>query len=186
MTERLQDPRRLDVRGLATDAASLQGTEAGDAFERFAQSVGAPIAPARAAPVQWSAHGERRPAAVGEPEIWLRLQAQTDVTLTCQRCLQPMLETLLIDRHYQFVTNVDEAERLDEISDDEVLVLARQLDLFNLLEDELILALPIVPRHELCPHPLVAGGSLGDDAELDDVPHAFAALAALRKPPLAN
>jgi uncharacterized protein len=35
-----------------------------------------------------------------------------------------------------------------------VLALEPALDLKELVEDELLLALPLVPRHEVCPEPL--------------------------------
>ena len=34
-----------------------------------------------------------------------------------------------------------------------MLALSRALDLRELVEDELLLALPLVPRHEVCPEP---------------------------------
>jgi len=52
------------------------------------------------------------------------------------------------------------------------------------VEDELILELPLVPRHEgVCPEPLPFPGA-ADAAEEPAVerPNPFAALAALRKP----
>jgi uncharacterized protein len=49
-----------------------------------------------------------------------------------------------------------------------------------LVEDELILSLPIVPRHDQCPDPLPMPVD-----ELDEGPaaHPFQALAALKRPP---
>ncbi len=73
-----------------------------------------------------------------------------------------------------------EAERLDAESDDDHLVLVPRLDLLALVEDELILELPLVPRHEgICPEPLPQPAA--DEAPVDERPNPFAALAALRK-----
>ena len=74
-----------------------------------------------------------------------------------------------------------EAARLDEESEDDVLELPPRLDLHALVEDELILALPLVPRHERLPGAAARAG--GTDAPEDDAPapHPFAALAALRR-----
>ena len=47
----------------------------------------------------------------------------------------------------------------------------------ELIEDELLLAMPIVPRHEVCPEPLVA---TVDELPDDPAPNPFAALAALK------
>jgi len=49
-----------------------------------------------------------------------------------------------------------------------------------LLEDELLLALPLVPRHDVCPEPLArAFRDAADVAEAAE--HPFAALAALKQ-----
>jgi uncharacterized protein len=47
---------------------------------------------------------------------------------------------------------------LDADSEDDVLALTRALDLQELVEDELLLALPLVPRHEVCPQALPMSG----------------------------
>ena len=68
-----------------------------------------------------------------------------------------MAVELAVDRVFRFARNDEEAAELDEVSEDEdVLALGRPLDLLSLVEDELIMALPIVPRHEACPQPLRA------------------------------
>ena len=72
-----------------------------------------------------------------------------------------------------------EAEQLDEVSEDDVMVLSPKMDVMALLEDELILALPLVPRHEpACPNPLPQ--PIDDLDEEEPAPNPFAALAALR------
>jgi uncharacterized protein len=92
----------------------------------------------------------------------------------CQRCLEPLPVTLAVDRQIRFVEGEEEAERLDADSDDDVLALEPATDLHALLEDELILALPLVPRHADCGLP--SGG-----AAVEDPSHPFAGLAALRR-----
>jgi uncharacterized protein len=99
---------------------------------------------------------------------------------------------LQVDRRFRFVRTEAEAARLDEDSDDDVLVLEPRLDLAELLEDEFILALPIVPMHDSCPQPLLTPAQPGlrpgvaaQDANATQAerPNPFAALAALRKKP---
>jgi uncharacterized protein len=180
--ERAFDLHRLDVRAFTAAAATLQGEAAQATFTRLADSVLALPGDSLPPPVAWQAQGEQRPAPGGPAQPWLHLQAQTRVALQCQRCLQPMHEALQVDRWFRFVDNEDEAARLDEESEDDVLVVSRAFDLAELLEDELILALPIVPRHEQCPEPLPLPAD-DDDAEEEAAPNPFAALAALRRPP---
>lgn len=169
-----RDPRALDVRGLAADGGPLLGRWPLQSMSRLVQGL---AEGASDAAVDWSTEAESRPVTGGEPELWLRLQAQAGVTLQCQRCLGPMAQRLEVDRRFRFVRSEDEAERLDDESEEDVLALPPRLDLVELLEDELILALPLVPRHEgECPVPLVLAAPPEDVAE-----HPFAALAALRK-----
>jgi len=110
--------------------------------------------------------------------VWLHAAAQATVHLECQRCLKPLTEALAAERSFQFVHGEDAAAQLDADSDDDVLALTRALDLRELIEDELLLALPIVPRHDVCPEPLAVAA----DVELsDERPNPFAALAALKR-----
>ncbi|HSM21726.1 MAG TPA: DUF177 domain-containing protein [Rubrivivax sp.] len=177
------DPRRLDVEAFAAAGATLAGEWPHAGFSRLAGPG------AERPPVRWQVQGERIPVAGGEPQLWLHLRAQASVVLECQRCLQPFVQALEVDRRVRFVRDEALAEQLDEHSDDDVLALPRRLDLHTLLEDELILALPLVPRHESCPEPLPLAlpGMAGADGEhgegaADEAPHPFAALAALRRP----
>jgi uncharacterized protein len=167
----------LDVLAFCRAGDNLSGAWPLVQMQRLAASLdGAPAADAVAA---WSAKGLLRPVAGGQPEVWLHLQGAAAVTLQCQRCLRAMTEDLAVDRHFRFVRHEDEAARLDEEIEDDVMVLPTRLDLTELLEDELILALPIVPRHSgVCPDPLPLRADKG--LKEASAPHAFAALAALR------
>jgi uncharacterized protein len=176
LKDKSPDPRALDLRGACADALVLEGRWPLAGLARLAESLAAvPVDEA----VLWRAAAQLRPVTGGEPERWLHLRASTTVPLQCQRCLGPLAQPIEVDRRFLFVADEDEAERLDEESEDDVLVLQPRLNLGELLEDELILALPIVPRHEgECPEPLRPAGE--DDTGR---PHPFAALAALRKGP---
>jgi uncharacterized protein len=180
MTDRsiLNQVRALDVMAFSRQGASLQGDWPLASMPRLAAAV---VVIDEAA-ASWQLQGEQRAVAGAEPEVWLHLQADIEVQLQCQRCLQSMSERLDVDRSFRFVRNEAEAVRLDEESEDDVMALVPRLDVMDLLEDEFILGLPIVPRHEVCPSPLqVAVDTAGED---EAPPHPFAALAALknRKP----
>ena len=186
------DPRRLDLRSLARQGAEVDGRLPLAGLQRLAKSVepaveGAAEGVTGGEDVAWSARGELRPVKGAEAQVWLHLAAQAQVRLVCQRCLTPLTEPLAVARSFLFVPDEEEATRLDEEMNDDVLVLPRFFDVLELLEDELILALPIVPRHEVCPDglPLRADDSAADEAE-NVAPHPFAALAALKKPPRPN
>lgn len=178
MKERGPDPQALDVLALCKGAGTLQGQWPLATLARLSDSFCA----ASDGSASWQARGWLLPVPGGEPEVWLELQGAAEVPLECQRCLQPMTEHLAVQRRFRFVRSEDEAARLDEESEDDVLALPARLDLQALLEDELILALPIVPRHGVCPEPLPLPAAESLD-EAAPAPKPFAALAALRRPP---
>ena len=199
MTSPALDPLRLHVANFAADAQEAEGDWAIAELPRLADSecptdAGSPLkasAAGRAGPnraqsdltrrVRWRAVGSTRRVG-GEDQPWLQLLAEADVVLQCQRCLQPLNEAVRVDRHFRFVADEATAAALDEESEDEVLELPRALDLRELVEDEMLLALPLVPRHAQCPQPLPR--SFGDVEEIEQAEreaNPFAALAALKK-----
>ncbi|MEO7855032.1 MAG: YceD family protein [Rubrivivax sp.] len=167
------DPRHLDVAAFAAARGRLSGEWPLSSLSRL--HAAAPRAGACA--VDWSAQGVcRNPG--GEAQPWLELNATGALRLQCQRCLEDVVETVTVQRRFRFVPSEAEAERLDEQCEDEVLALPQVLDLQTLVEDEMILALPLIPKHETCPQPLSAGAA-GPEFEaaaeaLEDNP--FAAL----------
>jgi uncharacterized protein len=179
MTDTTTDAHALEVLAFCRHGHSLQGRWPLAAMARLGDSL---FANPGDAGVDWQVVGSLLPVTGGEAEVWLHLQASATVSLQCQRCLQAMDDAIVVDRRFRFVRTEAEALRLDEESEDDVLVLEPRLDVGTLLEDELILGLPIVPMHPVCPEPL---RPLHDDTVLEDAaPHPFAALAALRsKPP---
>ncbi len=179
MSSRDFDPFRLDVAAFAKAAGELEGRWPLLQFDRLTESAVADARPAGGGEVAWHARGEARAMRGGETQTWLHIGATTDVPLECQRCLKAVDVPLAIERSFLFVHGEDAAAQLDTDSEDDVLALTRALDLRELIEDELLLALPIVPRHDTCPVPLVAPA---DDAELvEEKPNPFAALAALKR-----
>jgi uncharacterized protein len=101
----------------------------------------------------------------------LRLTVDGSVRLQCQRCLGSLEFPVQIEAQLEFASSEAEATAADD--DIERVVASRELGVAVLVEDEVLLALPMAPRHEQCS---VAAG-LGADAK----PPAFQALAALRK-----
>ena len=179
MSSRDFDPLRLDVAAFAKAGGALEGRWPLRKFLRLTESAVTDALPAEGADVAWRARGEARPVRGGESQVWLHVGAETEVPLECQRCLKPVDMPLAIERSFLFVHGEDAAAQLDTDSEDDVLALTRALDLHELVEDELLLALPIVPRHDVCPEPLVTARDA--DEPLDEKPNPFAALAALQR-----
>mgnify|MGYP000019318482 CR=1 FL=1 len=139
--------------------------------------------PDRSAAVAWKARGESRAVRGAPAQVWLHLEAEVPIALVCQRCLQPCPHEVKLERLIHFARDEAEAARLDAESEDDVLALTRSLDLHELLEDELLLDLPLVPRHEHCPLPVMAAGEAATQPEVAAEParNPFAALAALKR-----
>ena len=175
MTERAFDPLRLDVAAFAKEAGELHGRWSLQQFDRVTEAC------TRDAPVTeelaWRVRGERRALRGGEPQIWLHLSALGEVPLQCQRCLRPVVVEVQVDRSFLFVHGEDAAAQIDNDIEEDVLPITRALDLRELIEDEVLLALPIVPRHDVCPTPLFSEAA---EEPADDAPNPFAVLAALK------
>jgi uncharacterized protein len=176
-------PDRLDVEAFAKAGARIEVTQSLQTMPRLREGLHAP-ADGGIDPVAWSAEGLwSRAMGDAQPRARIRLLARPTVWLTCQRCLQPVAVPLSVDRTLCFVDGEDEAARLDEDRDDEdVLALSRAVDLRALVEDELIMALPLVPRHEACPQQLPwSAEAEPQESAADRQAHPFAALEALKR-----
>lgn len=127
--------------------------------------------PERGGAVAWKAAG-----ATGTRHGTLQLDLDIDgrIELVCQRCLQSMTHPVAIRSHFLIAPDEESAMALDDDDSYDVVVGAADFQLDTLIEDEVILALPIAPRHEVCPD---------EQANLpyrDEKPSPFAALASLR------
>jgi len=174
------DPDRLNVSRFAETGASLSGDDPVSAFARLAaeQSI-----PAEDRPVRWTATGESRDGAHGgTPVPWLHLQAETVIPLTCQRCLAPVDTELQVDRWFRFAPDEDTAAAEDEDAEEDVLVASRDFDLHGLIEDELLMEIPVTPRHDVCPEPARLSAVDPDfDAAETARPNPFAVLGELKQ-----
>lgn len=138
----------VDVAAWAESGQSARGETPLHELPRLAQSV-------RATPEEpvaiWCVTGEHRATPDGVKRPALALRADVVLPLTCQRCLGEVAVPVHADRHLIFAPDEARAAALDADSDDDVLALVPALDLQKLIEDELILALPMIPRHASCP-----------------------------------
>jgi uncharacterized protein len=169
--------RRLDVKAFAEDAAMLTGQEPLRVHERLlAETQGR----GPESPVAWSATGEIRNPLHVHPQVWLHLKAQALLSLTCQRCLLPVDVPVAVDRSFRFVADEDMAAAQDDEAEEDVLALSREFELVELVEDELLMEMPLAPRHESCPpvHVTVADEAFEGSSARHENP--FAALGHLK------
>lgn len=176
---RQQSLHSINLQTLATSGAPLVESTPLHHLERLAQeSTG--LQPDLT--VSWQAAAELRTGATGQMDTWLHLQANTAVPLTCQRCMAAVQTPVQVNQWYRFVATEEIAMEQDDASEEDLLVMAPQFDLLGLLEDELLMALPLVPMHDECPVlPAFSAGVIDAPENMPEKPNPFAALAQLKK-----
>lgn len=138
----------MDVTAFAQSAGEVAGHDLLSKYERLMQETQGLGADRM---LNWSAHGELRIDETGAEQVWLHLTAGVSLPLTCQRCLGPVDIAVAVNRSFRFVDSEEAAEAQDEEAEEDVLALSQDFNLSHLIEDEVLMALPVVPRHEACP-----------------------------------
>ena len=77
----------------------------------------------------------------------LQLTVSGEVELTCQRCLGGMQHVVEIEHMLQLARNEAELERLDALPDSDAILVGETLNLVDLVEDEVLLSLPLAAMH---------------------------------------
>lgn len=156
-----------DAFAFARDSRTIGGTLAVAELERL-HDVLADVS----GEISWHLEGFK--GAHGEP--LLRLTLGGTLPLACQRCLGAVPFDLDIDNLLEIVPAGAELSQ-DELEDDsrDFLPVERELDVAALVEDEILLALPVAPRHEKC--------SLPGAADAGERINPFAALSSLKGKP---
>jgi len=77
---------------------------------------------------------------------FLKGHLKTKLTLQCQRCLEPFVYEIISNFALGIVNTLDEAKALPELYEP-ALAKEGKLALRELIEDEVILNLPIIPKH---------------------------------------
>jgi uncharacterized protein len=79
----------------------------------------------------------------------LRVRVWGQFALQCQRCLKALDHELMIDTTLRLVPEESlDAEMSDDPDEADCIAASTELDLLVLIEDEILLALPVYPRHE--------------------------------------
>jgi len=77
----------------------------------------------------------------------LQVTVSGDADMTCQRCLNPMLYRVEVERTLYLARNEAELERLDALPDSDAIQAGESLSLLELIEDEVLLSLPVAVMH---------------------------------------
>ena len=154
----------IDPHAFTREACEISKTLPMTAFARLSQA-----AFERRGEVSYAVRGW----AESDGKMWLELEASGSLVLQCQRCLEALDWAFSVANRLLLVP---EGRGLpdDELQEDDwdAVSVGSRLDLAGMVEDEVLLALPIAPRHEECRAP---AGSDGMDQSSP-----FAALAKLR------
>jgi uncharacterized protein len=99
----------------------------------------------------------------GEPRLKMNLSLKGRMHLICQRCMQPCLVEIEESRQFVFLANEALADAFP-MEDDalEPLVMSSHFDLLGTIEDEVLLSLPLIPKH---PEGVCEAASLGSGAD---------------------
>jgi uncharacterized protein len=200
------DPRDFDLFEFARGGREAAGAVRVSQLPRMLKEIPAEVAaeigsnaPDRDTAFSWQAEGSTQPELQDDGtegrQPYLRLAIHGSAWLECQRCLAPYEQASDVETTYRIVATEEEADEFPLDEDElDVIVGSRQFDLVDLIEEELLLSLPLVPKHEVCPeiHESLASGADGADGvdSIDDVPeqeieperaNPFAALGSLKK-----
>lgn len=123
----------------------------------------------------------------GRPSLRLHVSARP--ILECQRCMQPFAHPIESEVVLQLVNSPadldDERVEDDEIDPDapEKVVGSPRFNLLEQVEDELVLCIPYVPKHDICPgaHSIVVEQPEPAPEENQARPSPFSVLAQLKK-----
>ena len=175
------DVRHLNIAAFAMGLGKLEGTENLKRLDRLAVEAQGSI---DSTVVQYTARGMTRADGTTGEQAWLSLIAEVALPLICQRCLGPVDVPVQVEREFRFVATEEIAEAQDEESEEDVLVLSRDFNMMELIEDELLMALPVVPKHTVCPGAVKLQVADPDfTEELAEKPNPFAVLEQLKKKP---
>ncbi|MDH0893930.1 MULTISPECIES: YceD family protein [Pseudomonas] len=167
-------PPHVDPRKLADRGVTLEGEMPLASFERLCDPLADNAGTVHAKLV--FERDERR-------AVTIHSELEVEVKMVCQRCLELVALPIRSECHYAVVKEGADTQSLPKGYD--VLEVGEDpLDLMTLVEDELLLALPIVPAHdpEECQQP--AGVETPESSE-DEVSRSnpFSVLAQLKRDP---
>jgi uncharacterized protein len=172
------DPHRLDVRRFAEEGGEIGAEDPLPKYRRLAAETEGQITDRS---VHWTARGELVNPRHVHPEVWLHLEADAELPLVCQRCLQPVDVPLSVGRSFRFVADEATAAAQDDEAEEDLLALSHSFDLVELVEDELLMEVPLAPRHEVCPEPVkMSAVDPGFEEAGPEREHPFAILGKLR------
>ncbi len=171
-------PATLDVRKAATRGAMVEGVLKPRDLPRFRALLASDSGDIRAR-LHFSRDEQMRSL--------VNVEVEADVEVTCQRCLDVMHSHLASDNTLAVVSSDEQAAQLPRVLDP-LLVVEQACDVWAIVEDELILAMPAFSYHDsshdmdACREKIAAfsGPDLQEEQEEGGKPNPFDVLAQLK------
>ncbi|GGA86985.1 hypothetical protein GCM10011369_31300 [Neiella marina] len=111
----------------------------------------------------------------------LRAQIRTQLQLECQRCNHPFVEDIELDVTFSPVRDDEAAEQLPAGYEPVMLSDADDVNIHQLIEDEVLLAVPFAPMHDEASCEQSSHMSWGEiDEAAEEKPNPFAVLSKLK------
>ena len=114
---------------------------------------------------------------------FVEVQAEADLPLLCQRTLERYLQPVKLVQRLGLVTSEAQEAALPEGMEPLLVAESAEVRPIDLVEDELILALPVVPINPESSLPDAVRPDDETDADADATPNPFSVLASLKHPP---
>jgi uncharacterized protein len=163
------EARAIDPARFAREKARVTGVLAVAQLPRLADLLFG-----REGVVSYAVEGDT--SAKGQPVLRIHLTA--DLAVSCQRCLERLPLHLDLRRDLVLVAAVADLDPLEDEDDGtDAIANAGSLDLHDLLEQEIVLSVPMAPRH-----PEDACGIQPGAAKFGEAASPFSALARLKRP----
>lgn len=100
--------------------------------------------------LHWSVAGDVN--ALNHPQLTMSVNGP--VHLMCQRCMLPFEFAIASESVLILARSEAQADEIDEaLADDsiDVIVGSKEFNMTDLIEDEALLAIPLAPKHDVCP-----------------------------------
>ncbi|CAB3659571.1 Uncharacterized ACR, COG1399 [Achromobacter denitrificans] len=202
MHDDLRECKGLNIKRIDAYAFAHMGKEAQGTIPlvRFTRAVdGLPEQPlGEAGLVTWSVRGEMGKSGLLLDRPLLHVHVQANPVLVCQRCNEPFVYPIDSEVLLQLVkseADLDDDTSYGEQSDEddegeegkgfvsnlpEKVVGSHHFDLLAQIEDELILSVPYVPKHDVCPGAQANAGEAPPEEPAVKRPSPFAVLEQLK------
>ena len=144
-------PGRVDSVAFCRGRKELEGAVDADALPRLAEAGATADGP-----IAWVVRGSTGRDELDRLRDYLTVRVTFRPVIPCARCLAPVvLPQIDVSNRFRFAASEEQAAREDrEAQDCDVIAQDPRFDLDALIEDEVLLALPMLATHETCPDQL--------------------------------